>query len=701
MRNNRRSEAGRSASISSTRPIRDDRGAFSEDEEDEIEQREAEEVGADGGVEADRNSPDTPSEGAIVDEALSESGSLDPVTLRERQSLINVEHPFGLPIWKPALYKKSRSVTRNAETALHSVPSASAEKHFLPGNLVWVLMFGWWLAAIIIVTSAVLYVAEFISRFGAHTYSTLVYGLGWYVFWPFGNYLEGDLLEGEDPPVKRNSLAEEVEPEEDEEGQRRERGGSSGSGGTVRGVSPPTSPPLGPSPVTDERRAVPLTSQSTITPRSVAISSQHQHVQSSSWNSTGAQPPDTIPPTERTSLLSDGSARAPLPTSIKFYGTTTSEASPIVRAIPQDIPFFASLSYWLILILVIAPIMLTVTILCWGLVVTIPMAKLNWALLKFLFLRPLSVRFRAAPLNVIVQSSTPFNVANGEPGEATEDNTRTFTFKSPRLRAGQAAPTRKGTGGSDSTVLLCIYRATGSQYYKYTVGGVNILFINLLPIVFFAIFDGFFLLPIVEHRKEHGRPVTPLLSFIAHRATIFILSLSSVIPLSYFIGMAVASISAQSSIGMGAVINATFGSVIEILLYAIALTRGKGRLVEGSIVGSILAGVLLMPGASMCSGALKKKEQKFNAKSAGVTSTMLIMAIIGVLTPTLFYQTYGNVSHKSQREDQILIPAIVSSNSFAKVVRTCRQDFLATTGCANTVITRILIPRRIRSIKQL
>jgi Ca2+:H+ antiporter len=95
---------------------------------------------------------------------------------------------------------------------------------------------------------------------------------------------------------------------------------------------------------------------------------------------------------------------------------------------------------------------------------------------------------------------------------------------------------------------------------------------------------------------------------------------------------------------MGAVINATFGSVIEVILYGIALTQGKGRLVEGSIVGSILAGVLLMPGASMVSGAFKRKEQRFNAKSAGVTSTMLIMAIIGTLTPTMFYQTYGSVS---------------------------------------------------------
>jgi Ca2+:H+ antiporter len=263
------------------------------------------------------------------------------------------------------------------------------------------------------------------------------------------------------------------------------------------------------------------------------------------------------------------------------------------------------------------------------------MAKLNWALLKHLFYRPLSIRFREAPAIAVNHSQQ-----TSSSSQDTQDRTPTSTHavQNTRLTKGQASP----NDAYGATVLLCTYEAAGIQYFKYTVGGVNILFVNLLPLVFFVIFDAWVLLPIAEHRKERGLPVSSLLAFFASRALIFILSLASVIPLSYFIGMAVASISAQSSIGMGAVINATFGSIIEIILYAIALTQGKGRLVEGSIVGSLLAGVLLMPGASMCSGAIKKKELKFNAKSASVTSTMLIMAIIGVLTPTLFYQTYGN-----------------------------------------------------------
>jgi Ca2+:H+ antiporter len=126
-----------------------------------------------------------------------------------------------------------------------------------------------------------------------------------------------------------------------------------------------------------------------------------------------------------------------------------------------------------------------------------------------------------------------------------------------------------------------------------------------MSIVFFVIVDDRY---IKKRFPDH---------FFASEEFIFALSLASVIPLSYFIGTAVASISAQSSVGLGAVINATFGSIIEIILYGIALNKGKGKLTEGSIIGSLMAGVLLMPGVSMISGGLKRKEQKFNSKSAG------------------------------------------------------------------------------------
>lgn len=97
---------------------------------------------------------------------------------------------------------------------------------------------------------------------------------------------------------------------------------------------------------------------------------------------------------------------------------------------------------------------------------------------------------------------------------------------------------------------------------------------------------------------------------------------------------------------MGAAINAFFGSIVEVFLYCVALNQGKGLLVEGSVVGSILAGILLMPGLSMLGGALIRKTLRFNAKSAGISSTMMLFAVIGAFGPTLFYQIYGSYELK-------------------------------------------------------
>ena len=290
--------------------------------------------------------------------------------------------------------------------------------------------------------------------------------------------------------------------------------------------------------------------------------------------------------------------------------------------------------YYTILTILVAPLMMIVSALSFFTIIPIPMGKLLYELAGYLYLSPTKIRFRPAP-KVLLPTTNDDN-ANDENNQNIQSQITSNNFTVPKLKAGQALPPTRH--GETSTVLLCVYNAGSSRYYKFTVGGVNIFFVNLMPLVFLVILDAFLLLPYVEKKGiTHG-----LLSILSSRALLFILSLASVIPLSYFIGMAVASISAQSSIGVGSVINATFGSLIEILIYSFALKESKSSLVEGSLVGSVLAGVLLMPGVSMCAGAIRRKELRFNAKAAGVTSTMLIMAIIGTLTPTLFYQTYGS-----------------------------------------------------------
>ncbi|GJJ70098.1 Ca2+:H+ antiporter [Entomortierella parvispora] len=422
----------------------------------------------------------------------------EPLTLKDRQETLNQTHPFGLPLWKPALYKKSRSVIRKANSALHSQPSSDLYLSF--GNVLWTLIFGWWLSLVCLLISIVL----FLTPFGGRAYGRVVLGLSYYLLWPFGQYVERELSPGE---LKTDHWYSGASPSE-----------SNGNG--------------------DESRPL-LSRTSSIIERERKADKRRRCIQS-------------------------------------------------LRNLPRHIYHLGlgGIVYYMFYYLLIGPLHLFVSSLCWFMVVSIPMGKFTYVLATHMHRHPLRLNFK-------------------------------------RGSSLSLSPQR-------SEILLCTYDAIGFQYYKYTYDGTNIIFINLMPVVLFTILDDYVLTHFLGHDSILTKP-----------AVIFSLGLTSVIPLSYFIGMAVSSISAQSSLGMGAVINATFGSIIEIILYSVALTQGKGLITEGALIGSFLAGLLLMPGLSMMSGAVKKKEQRFNAKSAGVTATMLIMSLIGVLTPTLFYSIYG------------------------------------------------------------
>ncbi|WFD31003.1 hypothetical protein MSPP1_002032 [Malassezia sp. CBS 17886] len=516
-------------------------------------------------------------------------------TLKDRQDALNIEHPFGLPIWKPALYKKVRSITKSADSALKCAPGQNYGRGTLPGNIAWAVLFGVWLSALCFALYSIL---RFIPH-GGQMYARVLYGLGMYIVWPFGHYVE---LEVSHPSGDRHGacrLDYIHERDVQDSGSDRTPFAMHADDNTLEGEGTPA----------DGAHAVPRESSPL------------------RGDDRGAAPSyGAVDATADARALTE-EERLAAETGVYHY--VYDDAGRDIGAAKR---WAGIVAYAVLYGLVLFPALGLVCLVCWGLVVTIPMAKMMWMLLKNLALQPLALHFRS-PWQIdtaVMKVHMAGDYEDQTPLEAL-------------LRPGQAAPRlkpkhrKKGTSKRRSMILLCTYRAGGMQYFKYTIGGVNILFVNTVPVTFFTIFLFFVVRPYL-----HAHGVTGgLLGLLVSDGTVFFLALASVLPLSYFIGMAVASISTQSSIGMGAVINATFGSVIELILYSIALADGRAGLVEGSLIGSILAGVLLLPGMSMCSSAMRRKEQKFNAQSAGVTSTMLIMAIIGILTPTMFYQIYG------------------------------------------------------------
>ncbi|KAM9312594.1 uncharacterized protein PAF06_010541 [Gastrophryne carolinensis] len=183
-------------------------------------------------------------------------------------------------------------------------------------------------------------------------------------------------------------------------------------------------------------------------------------------------------------------------------------------------------------------------------------------------------------------------------------------------------------------VILCCYHAVNIYYYKYAVDGLNVFAVNLMLLVILSLILGY----ADSHNYYTGSPLK------------FTLSLLSIMPLSYYIGMAIASISAQSNFALGAVVNATFGSIIELTFYITALIKGAREdnkcyeeVVKSALTGTLLGCVLFVPGLCMVIGGIKHREQRFNSRSAGVGSALLFISVGGVFAPTLFSKVYGKM----------------------------------------------------------
>jgi Ca2+:H+ antiporter len=132
-------------------------------------------------------------------------------------------------------------------------------------------------------------------------------------------------------------------------------------------------------------------------------------------------------------------------------------------------------------------------------------------------------------------------------------------------------------------------------------------------------------------------PLSIALFYLKVNSTVTFFSAAlSIIGITHLIAESTSIIAMRVSTAVSALINATFGNVVEFLIAIFALQNGLVQMVRASIVGSIIINVLLLIGLSMLAGGLKYKEQKFNKDSAGLSSTMLIVAVVGLAMPTLY-----------------------------------------------------------------
>ncbi|KAK4211589.1 hypothetical protein QBC37DRAFT_289925 [Rhypophila decipiens] len=125
----------------------------------------------------------------------------------------------------------------------------------------------------------------------------------------------------------------------------------------------------------------------------------------------------------------------------------------------------------------------------------------------------------------------------------------------------------------------------------------------------------------------------------------FILTYLAVIPTANLIGFSGQEFARKMPKVAGILIETTFGSIVEIILFVVLIVKHKSGSEEGNLIpiiqaailGSILTNLLLCLGLCFFFGGLRQTSQKFHAIVSEVGTGLLLVAAFGLLIPSAFY----------------------------------------------------------------
>lgn len=132
----------------------------------------------------------------------------------------------------------------------------------------------------------------------------------------------------------------------------------------------------------------------------------------------------------------------------------------------------------------------------------------------------------------------------------------------------------------------------------------------------------------------------------------FFLAALSILPIAAQIVGATEQLSTHTGDAVGGLLNATFGNAPELIIALVALNAGYLDMVRASLVGAILANLLLAMGIAFLTGGLRFHEQKFNPTAARAYGTMMFLAAVSMTVPSAFSRLFSPT--EVVRQEQLL-----------------------------------------------
>jgi Ca2+:H+ antiporter len=132
----------------------------------------------------------------------------------------------------------------------------------------------------------------------------------------------------------------------------------------------------------------------------------------------------------------------------------------------------------------------------------------------------------------------------------------------------------------------------------------------------------------------------------------FSFSFIAIIPLAKLLGEATDQLSLKLGQTLGGLLNASFGNAVEIIVGVAALLKDELRVVQTSLLGSILSNLLLVLGCSFVAGGIKFPESNFQVTAAQNAASLMTLSCITLIIPAAYSM---NIEHNNSDEGLLVI----------------------------------------------
>lgn len=137
---------------------------------------------------------------------------------------------------------------------------------------------------------------------------------------------------------------------------------------------------------------------------------------------------------------------------------------------------------------------------------------------------------------------------------------------------------------------------------------------------------------------------------------VFLAAGLALLPLAGLIVEATEEIAARTGPAVGGLLNATFGNLPELIIALAALRAGLLEMVRASLIGALLANLLLAMGLAFVLGGRKRHVQEYNPAAARTYGSIMLLAAFSMIGPASFHQF---LSDAAPRHAQALDTGVV------------------------------------------